>query len=257
MVACSRSTGGLRRRPRRQPSAAGRRLPLPRAPPCASRRFSWGTPSCRWRSPRSRAQPVLTAGPVGGQRRRSRSNPSYFSPATFAALRAATGDGAWSSLAASSRSITSTLMPAPSRLPPDWARLEGDKPVPIGSPSNPQRAAAVRLRRRAHAGPDGRGSEPGGPADRRQGVARVRGPGPDQAAVEHDLYRTADRRHPASRRARGRGRGSRCRRTARPRETDCSTRPRRSIARSPTYYGAAWVALGRIMLTTRLLDGCS
>ena len=27
--------------------------------------------------------------------------------------------------------------------------------------------------------------------------------------------------------------------------------------RSPTYYGAAWVALGRIMLTTKLLDTCS
>ncbi len=28
-------------------------------------------------------------------------------------------------------------------------------------------------------------------------------------------------------------------------------------ARFPTYYGAAWVALGRIMLTTKLLDACS
>ena len=27
--------------------------------------------------------------------------------------------------------------------------------------------------------------------------------------------------------------------------------------RSPTYYGAAWVALGRMMLTTQLLDACS
>ena len=27
--------------------------------------------------------------------------------------------------------------------------------------------------------------------------------------------------------------------------------------RFPTYYGAAWVALGRMMLTTKLLDACS
>ena len=27
--------------------------------------------------------------------------------------------------------------------------------------------------------------------------------------------------------------------------------------RFPTYYGAAWVALGRMMLTTKLLDPCS
>jgi len=27
--------------------------------------------------------------------------------------------------------------------------------------------------------------------------------------------------------------------------------------RAPTYYGAAWVALGRVMLTTRWLGGCA
>jgi endoglucanase len=27
--------------------------------------------------------------------------------------------------------------------------------------------------------------------------------------------------------------------------------------RASTYYGAAWVALGRIMLTTKLLDSCA
>src|SRR5207248_4224289 len=85
----------------------------------------------------SAGAPVLTAGPWAVTPPVT-VNPSYFSPATFAALRAASADGRWSSLAASSRSITSTLMPGPGRLPPDWARLEGDRPVPIGSPSGGQ-----------------------------------------------------------------------------------------------------------------------
>ena len=74
-------------------------------------------------------------------------------------------------------------MTPPSRLPPDWARLEG------------VRASADRLAERsaehvaqfgfdavANARPDGRGSEPGRPADRRPGMARLRGAGPHQAA---------------------------------------------------------------------------
>jgi len=42
-------------------------------------------------------------------------NPSYFSPATFAALAQVSGDRSWNSLAASSRAITSVLMPGPAR----------------------------------------------------------------------------------------------------------------------------------------------
>ena len=49
----------------------------------------------------SRAHPVLTAGPWAISPTVI-VNPSYFSPATYAALRAASGDGRWGGLAASS-----------------------------------------------------------------------------------------------------------------------------------------------------------
>ena len=39
-----------------------------------------------------------------------------------------------------------------------------------------------------------------------------------------------------------------------PPETGCSPTAEALDRRFPTYYGAAWVALGRIMLTTKLLD---
>ena len=118
--------------------------------------------------------PVLTAGPWAVTPPIT-IDPSYFSPADVrGAARRLRRRRAGAALAASSRSITSELMPAPGRLPPDWARLEGGKPVPIGSPSDPQATAGVQLRCRAHAGADGRGSGPGRSADRRQGMAGVR-----------------------------------------------------------------------------------
>ncbi|HEY6398569.1 MAG TPA: glycosyl hydrolase family 8, partial [Solirubrobacteraceae bacterium] len=86
--------------------------------------------------------PVLAAGPWAISPPPVTVNPSYFSPASFLALQAASKDRRWGGLAASSRSITGALMQAPSRLPPDWARLEGNRPVPIGSPSNPQATPA-------------------------------------------------------------------------------------------------------------------
>src|SRR4051812_20411387 len=79
-----------------------------------------------------KGQPVLAAGPWAVKKPITL-NPSYFSPATFAALGIASGDGKWGSLSASSRSVTDALLQGSSRLPPDWALLDGDKPVPTGS----------------------------------------------------------------------------------------------------------------------------
>jgi endoglucanase len=203
----------------------------------------------------SQGTPVLVAGPWAGKAPITL-NPSYFSPAAFAALQAASGDGRWGSLAASSRSIMSTLMRASSPLPPDWAALKGGKPVPIGSPDNPH-------------GPPGFGfdaprtlvrlAEDPNPAGQR--IAAVawpvfKGRKPADVPVEHDLSGrpTGDTHHPvvlvaAAAAADAAGEGA-----ARDRLLDAAEALDK---RTPTYYGAAWVALGRIMLTTKLLDGCS
>jgi endoglucanase len=199
--------------------------------------------------------PVLTAGPWAVNEPVT-VNPSYFSPATFAALRAASGDGRWSSLAASSRSITSTLMQPPSRLPPDWARLEGDKPVPIGLPGNPQAPAqfgfdAVRTLVRMAEDPD--------PAGRRI-AARAwpvfAGQDPTKLPVEHELSGRpiGDTLNPVVLVAAAGAADAAGELAARDGLLDTAEA---LDQRFPTYYGAAWVALGRIMLTTEFLDACS
>jgi endoglucanase len=198
---------------------------------------------------------VLVAGPWAVKQPLT-VNPSYFSPATFAALQGASADGRWGSLAASSRSITSALMPAPSRLPPDWAKLQGAKPVPIGSPDKPQGPPgfgfdAPRALVRLAEDPD--------PAGRRI-AARAwpvfEGRKAADVPVEHDLSGrpTGGTHHPivlvaAAGAAYAAGQADAGRRLLDEAEA--------LDGRTPTYYGAAWVALGRIMLTTKLLDSCS
>ncbi len=203
----------------------------------------------------SQGAPVLTAGPWAVSPTVT-VNPSYFSPATFAALGAASGDPRWASLAASSRSITSTLMSGSSRLPPDWAELEGGKPVPIGAPGAPQLQPqfsfdAVRTLVRMAEDPDSAG---------RQIAARAwpvfAGQDPTRLPVQHDLSGRpiGDILHPVVLVAAAGAADAAGQPAARDGLLDEAEALNR---RSPTYYGAAWVALGRIMLTTKVLDACS
>jgi endoglucanase len=201
--------------------------------------------------------PVLTAGPWAITPPPVTVDPSYFSPASFLALSAATKDLRWGRLAASSRAITSELMPTSSRLPPDWARLKGDKPVPIGSPTDPQSPArfgfdAVRTLVRMAEDPDPAG---------RQIAARAwpvfENQDPTKLPVEHDLFGrpTGHTLHPVVLVAAAGAADAAGQPAARDGLLDEAEDLDR---RSPTYYGAAWVALGRIMLTTKLLDvSCS
>jgi endo-1,4-beta-D-glucanase Y len=202
-----------------------------------------------------RGAPVLTAGPWAVAPPIT-VNPSYFSPAAFAALGAASGDGRWASLAATSRSVTSELMSGSSLLPPDWARLEGGKPMPIGSPSEPLSRPefsfdAVRTLVRIAEAPD--------PVDRSIAAKAwpvFAGQDPTKLPVQHDLSGRpiGDILHPvvlvaAAGAADGAGL---------PADRDGLLDEAEALdRRSPTYYGAAWVALGRIMLTTKLLGACS
>ena len=200
-------------------------------------------------------RPVLTAGPWAITPNVI-VNPSYFSPATYAALETASHDTAWRSLAASSRSITGQLMAAPSRLPPDWAKLEGAKPVPIGSPSNaatPPRFSfdAVRTLVRMAEDPN-----PGGRRLAAMAWSVFAAQNPTALPVEHTLS--------------GRPVGHILNPVVLVAAAGAAAAAGQSAARDglldeaqaldrrfPTYYGGAWVALGRIMLTTKLLDACS
>ena len=86
--------------------------------------------------------PVLAAGPWAA-RSPITINPSYFSPATFAALGKASGDGRWGSLSASSRTITDLLMTdsdaAAARLGAARGRQAGaDRPARPSPTATPQ-----------------------------------------------------------------------------------------------------------------------
>jgi len=199
--------------------------------------------------------PVLSAGPWAVKAPIT-INPSYFSPATFAALRGASRDGRWSDLARTSRALTSSLMPAPGRLPPDWARLEGAGAVAIGSPGDPQAAPqfsfdAVRTLVRMAEDPN-----PAGPHIAARAWPVFRRQNPTKLPVEHNLAGRpiGNTLHPVVLVAAAGAADAAGHAGARDGLLDEAAALDRHF---PTYYGAAWVALGRMMLTTKRLDVCS
>jgi endoglucanase len=198
-------------------------------------------------------EPVLTAGPWAITPPPVTVDPSYFAPASFLALQKASKDPRWGGLASSARRITAKLIPGPGRLPPDWAHLDGDTPVPIGDPSHPQAPPAfgfdaVRTLVRFAEDPNLAG---------RRIAARswpaFENQDPTKLPVEHNLsgQPIGHTLHPVALVSAAGAADAAGHSAARDGLLDAAESLDR---RSPTYYGAAWVALGRIFLTTRLLD---
>jgi endoglucanase len=197
-------------------------------------------------------EPLLTAGPWA-RKDPVTLNPSYFSPATFAALGEASGDGRWGSLSATSRSVTEALMTEATPLPPDWASLEGDEPVPIGTPDQPEAPPrygfdAPRTLVRMAEDPDPAGREI---AARAWPVFEGRQPA--DIPVEHDLSGepAGGTQHPMALVAAAAAADAAGDADATGRLLDAADA---LDQQSPTYYGAAWAALGRIMLTSDALE---
>jgi endoglucanase len=198
--------------------------------------------------------PVLVAGPWA-RKDPITLNPSYFSPATFAALGDATKDGRWGSLSASSRSVTDLLMPSSGNLPPDWAQVKGGKPVPSGPPNNPSGPAqfgfdAPRTLVRMAEDPD-----PAGPRIAAKAWPAFEGRAPADIPVEHDLSGkpAGSTPHPISLVAAAGAAAAAGKDADKAKLLDAAEALDR---KAPTYYGAAWVAIGRIMLDTNALN-CS
>ncbi len=200
-------------------------------------------------------QSVLLAGPWARERQPYVINPSYFAPRTFTLLERATGDERWAELARSSRDIVARFSER-AELVPDWAVVTTSNEVYATSPPGETGGDAtygfdaqrtyVRFAEDCDAG--GRRLA----ASSWRLVERER---PGTIASTYTLegrplseYETASSVVGFAGVAQGDGRD---------RVTDeLLDRAGEVLEREPTYYGAAWFALGRMMLTTSLLGDC-
>jgi endoglucanase len=192
---------------------------------------------------------VLAAGPWA--RGNAVINPSYANPRAFAALGAATRDRRWRALDASSRRLVLRLTERSPHLPPDWAAVKNWGVLAIGAPSSgdgpryaydavrvplrlAESCASADRRLAARMWPALRGAP--GRAVRPLGGAKPP-PGDHASAFAASAAAAAAAGDPAAR-------------------DELLDRAGAFDDDHPTYYGAAWHALGRVMLTTRLLGGC-
>jgi endoglucanase len=182
-------------------------------------------------------------------------NPSYFSPAAFDALGRASHDPRWAALRRSSLRLAWRLGQQGPGLPPDWAKVEPGGIHAIPAPATGAMSVygydAVRMPIRM--------AETCEPEARRRAAALWpflrRADGDVPAVYRLDgIAATPGQSHPsalvgAAGAAHAAGDAGAARRLL-----DEATALDR---RGPTYYGAAWVALGRVMLTTQWLGGCA
>ncbi|MCW2572456.1 MAG: glycoside hydrolase family 8 [Frankiales bacterium] len=177
--------------------------------------------------------------------------PGYWTPPAYAALAALTGDGRWKALTASDLDHLRVLTRGGLGLPPDWALLSHGAARPSASPdgkSAPQN------------GPDGMRATIWAGCTRQGRRAVARGwPALAASATQAPLVRGLDgvvrdaNRVPlsavaaaaAAQAAGESGASSALLRTA----DEIS-------AQFPSYYGDAWNALGRVLLTTQRLATC-
>jgi cellulose synthase/poly-beta-1,6-N-acetylglucosamine synthase-like glycosyltransferase len=197
-------------------------------------------------------------------------NPSYFAPRAYADLAEAEADGRWEVLAATSRSVSTALTEEGDALPPDWASLPyGSSPgsaeevgplaSPIADPGQP-------------GGSSGEGEEPASgldadrlavrlaesciPADRKVAGALWSLYKRDPGRLSYSLDGSArdPQRHPVALVAAAASAEA-------AEDTDAAAelldRAEALDEQQPTYYGSAWVALGRVMLTSSALGSCS
>ncbi|MBA8793714.1 endoglucanase [Friedmanniella endophytica] len=180
-------------------------------------------------------------------------NPSYASPAAYAVLATASGDQRWEALLTGSRAATAAATVG--GLPADWAVIGSDGAVtatagPAGRGSDGVRYSydAARLPIRY--------AEACEPADRRLAAAltdRLASPPTGTAALDRDGRPVTANRSPVAAVGRAAAEAAAGDRQAARDALDVADQVQ---ATTPTYYGAAWVALGRLMLQTDDLGGC-
>ena len=200
---------------------------------------------------------ILAAGPWA--RDGTIVNPSYSSPHTYAALARATRDRRWRALAEGDLHVTSALTNRATSadrrgagaLVPDWAQVTPTATFAVPAPgtSDPARHGfdAVRAPIRLAEGCTRE-------ARRLAAAARPRLRGPFTPAIrELDGRPAADYTHPAALAGAAGAAHAAGDNAARDRLLAAADRKEQ---RDSTYYGAAWAALGRVLLTTDWLRAC-
>jgi endoglucanase len=179
-------------------------------------------------------------------------NPSYPSPGATAVLAAASGDPRWTELAEGSRAVTAALL-SQAPLPPDWAQVRADGTVEA-MPGAMGQGQSVRYGYDATRTPI-RFAESCDPADRALAAAVVEplDRGGDSAELDLGGSPVAPGESvvaAAGQAAAVAAAGDTGRAVEELVDAD-------HLAQSvPSYYGAAWAALGRFMLTDDVLGGC-
>jgi endoglucanase len=198
---------------------------------------------------------VLLAGPWANKGSYLVFNPSYVDPLTLTALARATGDSRFSALAAGGRTLVDELTRP---LPPDWATVSAasGQPTPVsgaGSTAGPGLFSydAPRTLVRFALDPDTGG---------RAAVARAwdvfKETAPADIVTEHQLSGTAvGNTHSPVTLVAVAGAAKAAGDTAA--AMRMLNQSQRFNNQHSTYYGSAWVALGRLMLTTNRLRPCT
>ena len=179
-------------------------------------------------------------------------NPSYASPAATAVLAEADPDPRWAELDAGSLAVTTALL-GEAPLPPDWAQVRADGLVEA-MPGASGRGASVRY------GYDAarlaiRFAESCDPADRALAARLLEPLDRSGDAAELDLGGEPLGEHRSALSAGAHAAAVAASGDARRAATELVAADHLA-QETPTYYGDAWAALGRFMLTDDVLGGC-
>ena len=179
-------------------------------------------------------------------------DPSYWAPVAFEQLAEITGDLRWQELDDATLDLSTALTAGGHLLPPDWARVDGTTPVGTPSPNGDAHFVQYGLDAQRLVVWLATGCNPSA----RQLAARLNSAltgreealalSPDGVVINLQTNATPLIAAAAAAQAAG-DNARRDRLFARAAEVN---------RQQPTYYGAAWLALGRTLLTTNLLGGC-